>query len=179
MNTKVYQFMTVGFVSGVISSWVSNYGDGSAIQIVPGVVFGFIAGFTIALFDRKLTFPVFRFLAWIVLSVGSYYAAFWATVTMLDKTGSVGAFFIGGAVGMLLLSIGYYFLYYRFKLSTHLLLVLLGAVLGMLGYLDVRFMHDEKFYEINFPFIILFSIWQMGVAGAIGFLVSKKEKELV
>lgn len=173
------------FCLGVLSGFLSYHGVnflnnnnllvnlGDAIQYFPGIIFGILIGIYFFFSGRQRN--LLKLLIWIVISSGSYYAAVYSTITNFPQLGLDilknadyrFSFLIGGTVGSLLMLIGYSHFLHTLTFNKYFMLVLLGGFLGGLSIL----IKDWN------SVINLYTMWQGGMAFALGRLIDQKEKK--
>lgn len=156
----------LGLVSGYVSAIFSN--DHSFLGWMPGILFGLIIAIYFC-YLQKDDF-IFKIIGITSISVVAYYCAVYVTVHTFNVGGidsaltginlpAWGAFFVGGATGTLILSVGINYFSAQF---SYLAIAPVTIVGGILGALASTF---DPLVQNGMP---LFMIWQTGMALAYG-----------
>lgn len=165
--------MLGGIVSGFISYVYSVITGNNGVSFIPGLLFGLplIIGY------KK---QIIRSLLLALLSTVGYIAAVYITIYfgMQQLSGNVFEIyhiFVAGIAGGLILSIGISIFFNIFSFRNILLIALASGILSLPFYLvSMGNLEGEKMPAY---LLLLYMIWQPGIAALIGFLYQAKNSK--
>lgn len=171
---QVVVFAAAGLISGILSS-LTLPGEDEAILSwpVPGLIFGLVMGVIFIIRRLKLKEPKrwqrLGMLLWIVGSILAYYAAVYSLLYTMETASNHYSFSIAGIIGAGILSLLIHFFIEPFTaISKLLILPLVGAVLPFVAFIPHIDLGGVFPYGDQNFFLILFAVWQTGVAAVIG-----------
>ncbi len=171
-------------VSAVLSSASNLVTDGMLLfNPIPGILFSLVL---MVMFSRMGVGDarLWKRVVLLLASAGFYMAAVWSTIYAfgwLDSNCGIvfgscerqpwASFFAGGLIGALLLLATVNALYRVYSWQWVLILGLCGGLLGMVGAFELQ---DTSGIRSIFPFILLYILWQCGMAFGIWYAVKIK-----
>lgn len=185
MNHR-YKLGLLAIPSALLSSYfftldppIGSYFVNTFYFFVPGLVFGaLLALYFFRFSDRE--YSLLLLLRGVLLVIFSA-AAFWTAVSVVAKLGNTGleSGLISGFIGALMLLLAMHFTIYRLGVERIVLFSILGAVLGIaLKYeLGIELLGKSGlgvFPIAGLEFPILFLVWQVGMAVALGSVLEKQ-----
>lgn len=181
MKKHVLWLGLFGLISGIISGYSSNC---FLLMITPGIIFGVITaiylGFWTNLFGNE---PFLKGLYWVAVSTFSYFSAYTTVTANMSFEESFIAFlpvyiFVAGCVGAFIMALYINANLLQLTLFKKILFVLKGGALGVVGYFGGAYLSNYitiPFYnpEEGLEMVILFIIWQLGMAMLLGYFMDK------
>lgn len=192
-----YFLLGIGWFSGLLSfiffklltryrpyTEVEQWGTGP-LEFVAGIIFGTVIFVYFVFIFRKEPFLIGKGTTWFIGSIIGYYIAVQITLFYL---GDYSGFFLGGMVGAFIVGCFLRVTFFRISAPQILLLAFLGGVLGLSWFIfsdDNSFLYEQimAFSNFLFPgysnsddpaFFVLYTIWQAGIACAIGIFLDRK-----
>jgi hypothetical protein len=171
-------FALLGLLSGTLSSWTFDpYNLGGYSSLWPGLLFGIAMAFFFI--SRKKLYSWMKIIGFVLLSVVAYIIAHLITLQItpnfITYYWNWPAYFCGGFIGALLLSMSFSGLLHHLTWKKILALAFVGGILGGVGY-QISYLFCMSCYVASMSgpfggFNWLFVIWQTGMALGFGMML--------